>query len=151
MSLNWQLPEGVSKDLLTITPVYKGKTGEPTMHPVLHRLIFLTMRLGCDLTKNQPEVTSRVATLAALQPDLVNLQYDEDADKDLAFLHDGRVIKFLDYYPHAVKTADGWNAPINADWIVRYWGLSTNATRVPFKKWLKREGEIAAKEAAGAR
>lgn len=151
MSLNWQLPKGVSKDLLTITPVYKGKTQEATMHPILHRLIFLTMRLGCDLTRNQSEVASRLATLAVYQPDLVSLQYDEDADRDLAFLHNGRVVKFLDYHPNAVKTADGWSVRINADWVIRYWGLSTNATRIPFKKWLKRESDIAVKEAAGAR
>lgn len=151
MSLNWQAPKGISDELLELKPHYKGKTREAIMHPVLHRLIFLTMRLGCDLTRSQSDVTHRIGILRMYQPDLVTLQYDDNADKDLAFLHGGKVVKFLDYYPNAVKTADGWSVPIDADWIVRYWGLSTNADRIPFKKWLNREAAIAAKEAAGAR
>lgn len=143
MSLNWQAPKGISEDLLTVTPVWDGEVQEPTMHPMLHRLIFLTMRLGADLTRNQPDVIHRIACLRMYAPDLVTLQYDEDADKRLAFKHDGRVVKFLDYYPNASKTADGWQVVIDSDWVVRYWGLSTNASRIPFKKWLNAEAKRA--------
>ena len=148
MSLNWQAAEGTPDSLLTIKPVYKGKTLEEQMHPILHRLIFLTMRLGCDLTRNQSDVVHRIACLRMYAPDLVTLQYDEDADKHLAFDHAGERLTFLQYYPNAVKTADGWQVPIDGDWIVRYWGLSTNADRIPFKKWLNGEAKRAAKEVA---
>lgn len=150
MSLNWQASKSTSDDLLTITTVYKGKKQEPTMHPVLHRLVFLTLRLGADLTgKSQTDVIQRIALLRAYAPDLVTLQYDDDADKHIAYFHDGRVIKFLDYYPNAYKGKDGgWNVPIDHDWVHAYWGLSTNADRLSFKKWAAREAKAYDKRAA---
>jgi hypothetical protein len=141
MSLNWQTSKNLDPLYLSVKPIFKGKASEAIMHPVLHRLIFLTMRLGCDLTRNQADVVQRIAILREYAPDLVTLQYDENADRDLAFQHGNGILKFTEYYPRATKNAYGWSVPIDASWVAQYWGLSTNADRIPFKKWVNMEAK----------
>lgn len=146
MSLNWQASKDTDELYLTIKTIYKGKEIKEVMHPVLHRLIFLTMRLGCDLTRNPADVVQRIAFLRECEPDLVTLQYDNDADKHIEYRHGNGILKFTEYYPRAFKTAHGWSVPIDASWVAQYWGLSTNATRIPYKKWLKAESKRQEKE-----
>lgn len=143
MSLNWQADKNTPNDLLTLRWRFNGKESE-SMHPVLHHLIFLTMRLGCDFTKDREGVLKRIKLLRKTHPDLVTISYGDEAEK-VEMFHNGKWVKFLDYYPRAdaryenvsrgVRRIVGWDVPIDADWVDRYWGLSTNADRKPFSKW----------------
>lgn len=135
MPLNWNAHKETHPDLLSLTWKYKGKIQKPEMHPMLYRLIWLTMSIRTDLTKSQSDVMERISLLHKINPDLVTINYSDDADL-VSMKHGDEWIPFLKYYPNACKTSNGWSVPIDADWVSRYWGLSTNSGYVPFKKWV---------------
>lgn len=143
MSLNWKASPTTHPDLLRVRWRYKGKETED-MHPMLHRLIFLTMALGADYTKKREDVLKRIKLLRAVDADLVTLNYGDEAEQ-VEFYSAGEWVPFLKYYPTAVKTEDGYSVTIDANWVDRYWGLSTNADRLPFSKFSKRMVERATK------
>jgi hypothetical protein len=142
MSLNWQLPENFSENLLGYKSRYKGKEQPESQHPVLHHLIFLTMTLGGDLTGNdkaKADIKKRVAYIARVEPRLVTIQFGAEADK--CEIWDGdKWVNFLTLFnPDPVieqgGKISGWKFIIDDEWIDLYWGLSTNADRKPFRKW----------------
>ena len=146
MSLNWNLPETFSEKKLGYKYRYKGKETDE-MNPILHRLIFLTMTLGGDLTggeKAKADIKKRVAYITRTSPDLTTLSFGEEAQECQVWNGDEWVSFFSYYNPTArykknangnVKELAGWDVIIDDNWIDFYWGLSTNADRKSFTKW----------------
>lgn len=141
MSLNWQMPENSSETILGYKTRFNGKEDEG-QHPVLHRLIFLTMTLCADLTGNEKakaDVKKRVAYITRVEPDLTTLTFGEEAH--LGEVWDGsRWVGFLEFFNPKPRYCpkgklSGWQVVVNDKWVDLYWGLSTNASRKPFKKW----------------
>lgn len=141
MSLNWQLPENSSEALFAYKYRYEGEETEE-MHPILHRLIFLTMTLCADLTggdKAKADVKKRVNYITRTSPDLTTLTFGEDAEK-CEVLVGGKWTPFRDAFNPSPRfdkdgKVNGWSIVINDEVIDRYWGLSTNADRKPFNAW----------------
>lgn len=141
MSLNWQMPENSSESLLAYKYRHKGEETEE-MHPILHRLVFLTMTLGGDLTggdKAKQDIKRRVAYITRVSPDLTTLTFGEEADK-CEVMVDGKWVPFRDAFNPKPRfdndgKVSGWQVVVDAKWIDLYWGLSTNADRKPFLKW----------------
>ena len=135
------MPENSSKQVLAYKTRYNGKEQE-TMHPVLHRLIFLTMTLCADLTGNdkaKADVKKRIAYITRTSPDLTTLNFGEDANK-VEVWNGTEWVNFVNQFNPTeritrVGEIDGFDVVINDEWVDRYWGLSTNASRKPFKKW----------------
>lgn len=143
MSLNWQMPENTSETLLRYKTRYKGVEQKEMMHPVLHQLIFLTMTLGGDLTGNEmakADIKKRVAYIAKVQPELITLNFGDEADKcdvwnGKEWMNFTLHFEAKPRYSSTQGGIDGWQVVINDKWIDLYWGLSTNADRRPFTKW----------------
>lgn len=140
MSLNWQMPKNSSEQILGYKTRYEGKEDE-TQHPVLHRLIFLTMTLNADLDGNEKakaDVKKRVQYISRVSPDLITLGFGKDAEKGEVW-GGNKWVPFREYFKPTPRfnngVQDGWEIKIDSYWIDTYWGLSTNADRKPFKKW----------------
>jgi hypothetical protein len=143
MSLNWQASDNTSESLLTYKTRFKGKEDE-SQHPVLHRLIFLTMTLKADLDgneKHKADVKKRVAYINLTNSDLTTLTFGEEADK--VEVWDGeKWVGFVEHFKPKKRfdqdgSISGWQVVINDKWVDKYWGLSTNADRETFSKWFK--------------
>jgi hypothetical protein len=141
MSLNWQMPENSSETLLTYKTRYDGKEQE-TMHPVLHRLIFLTMTLCADLDGNEKakeDVKKRVAYITRTSPDLTTLGFGSEAC-NVEVWNGDKWVPFIECFAPTPRfdnegKVDGFDVVIDNKWVDLYWGLSTNASPKPFKKW----------------
>jgi hypothetical protein len=141
MSLNWTMPENSSDVILKYKYRYKGKEHE-MMHPVLHRLIFLTMTLCIDLDgneKHKADVCRRIDYIKKVQPDLVTLSWGSEA-KDIEVWNGESWINFIKLFNPNPRFNDkgkvaGLEVVIDRKWINIYWGLSTNASPKSFKKW----------------
>jgi hypothetical protein len=148
MSLNWQMPENSSKNVLAYKTRYKGKEDE-TMHPILHRLIFLTMRLCADLDgseKDKQDVKRRMDYIRLTDPELVTLGFGSEANQ--VEVWDGeKWVGFVEHFkPTKRFNQDGkmvsWEVVITDEWIDKYWGLSTNADRKTFTKWFTHYNKV---------
>jgi hypothetical protein len=112
------------------------------MHPVLHRLIFLTMALGNDLTgdeKAKADIKKRLAYIDRVDPEMVTLSFGEDADS-VQVWNGKEWVNFTLYFETEPRygangKVEGWEVVIDGKWIDLYWGLWTNATSKPFTKW----------------
>ena len=142
MSLDWTVPENISDQLRYYKYRYKGKEREEEMHPVLHRLIFLTMTLCADLSgtdKDKADVKKRIAYITKTSRDLVAISWGGEA-RDVEVWNGDKWVPFIEYFNPTPQFNDegkveGLEVVINDKWIDLYWGLTTNASPKPFKQW----------------
>lgn len=132
------MPENSSESLLAYKLRHKG-VEHKEMNPILHRLVFLTMTLCADLTKDKADVKKRVAYINRVSPDLTTLTFGAEAS-ECEIWNGTEWVGFVAHYKPKPRfddngKVDGWQVVINADTVEAYWGLSTNASRKPFKKW----------------
>jgi hypothetical protein len=140
MSLDWKVSEETPETLLNIKTRKKlnHKIVNEIQHPVLHRLIFLTMTLNTDLCGKKDDVKKRLKYINAVQPSLSTLKWGEEINQ--YDIWDGNewvdLVSHLNLKPHFYeKGIDGYSMIINDEWIDKYWGLWTNADTKNFNSW----------------
>jgi len=140
MSLNWKVSEETPETLVNIK--YRNKTNHEDvtemMHPVLHRLIFLTMSLNTDLCEKKEDVKKRLKYINAVQPSLSTIKWGDEISQYEIW----NGTEWVDLVNHlclkplySEKGINGYSMIINSEWIDNYWGLWTNADRKNFASW----------------
>lgn len=150
MSLDWKMPDNCDKSLLTYKTSYDGEIKEQ-MHPVLHSLIFLTMALDTDYTKDIEDVKRRAKWIRKVNPEYLTLEFGYDAQNVNVWTDNHGWVSFLKYWGNFEKRVftnsenNGWKIIIDDEWIEKYKGLWTNVGHKPFKTWFKRYNDVSLK------
>lgn len=143
MSLNWKVSEDLHKSFITQKTRYKGVEQPDGMHPVLHRLIFLTMTLKHAPERGLKEFNRRLKYASKVSPDLTDLNFGDGVEHVEIETERGWV-PWTEVYTTARKRfdkdgkLDGYTVSIDENWTRIYDSLSTNADHATFAQWFKK-------------